>query len=520
MLGLDRGQSSSSSSSWSQRPPSSTASPRPIPSPSPPPLPRGECRFILLLPDVNGQRCACQGFRRHDTVPGSSCECGHQACYHVPETSREGIERQELEALRTRVLTLEGECDVRRVEEVRDRVERVEVMMGEGQARLDEDIRAVCRAVQGIHASVTRLQLMAAGRFLAHEDKIEGLLDRWTAIEGELERVRRRLTAIDDVTMRLEDRMGGGGERSRSRSNSEMIAALGDIPLVWTARVVMIPNQPWLGGEEVAWTVESTAYRRCLSRGLVREVVFGDVSAVSIKGAIEEIFTSALNGRNWMPLARGSASSTNSFTLEHLPLDDMHEHNQWDRDFLSQYCLIELRTTQTLYMTLSEDDLTWGEIRQLHMEDESKEDSSSWEHDEALDGPTTNGPTTTTTTTPTNHHPHQTIDDDDPPHTSPPSRVLRKRRSRSISTTAAQLPPLKKKRSFSGTLHFPSLPASSSSSGSSSASPTKEASLSSSSSSSSTIRPTRVRIHRSTRQIYHYGLCPSSSTTGTAAAVV
>ncbi len=368
MLGFDR---AASSSSLSHRPPSSTASPRPIPSPSPPPLPRGECRFILLLPDVNGQRCACQGFRRHDAVPGSSCECGHQACYHVPELSREGVGREELEALRTRVRALEGECDVRRVDDVRDRVERVEVMMGEGQARADEDIRAVCRAVQGIHASVTRLQLMAAGRFLAHEDKIEGLLDRWTAIEGELERVRRRLTAIDDVTMRLEDRMGesgDGGAMSQSTSTSEVVAkALGDIPLAWAARVVMIPNQPWLGEEEVGWMVGSTAYRRCLSRGLVQEAVFRDISSVSVRMTIEEVFASALAGRPWMPLARGGledGSSTTSLTLEQLPLD-MHDINRWDRDFLSQYCLVELGTTPTLYITLVEDDLTWAEIHQM-----------------------------------------------------------------------------------------------------------------------------------------------------------
>src|SRR5690625_4342381 len=50
-------------------------------------LPTGECRFILLHPSVPDQRCCCQGFRRNENLPGAICECGHQACYHVPRTT-------------------------------------------------------------------------------------------------------------------------------------------------------------------------------------------------------------------------------------------------------------------------------------------------------------------------------------------------------------------------------------------------------------------------------------------------
>lgn len=53
-------------------------------------LPAGGCQFILLHPSVSNQRCACQAYRRNQAIPGSVCECGHQACYHSPESLKTG----------------------------------------------------------------------------------------------------------------------------------------------------------------------------------------------------------------------------------------------------------------------------------------------------------------------------------------------------------------------------------------------------------------------------------------------
>lgn len=48
-------------------------------------LPKGDCRYILLEPEHQGRRCTCVGFALNRSVPGSSCECDHQACYHITE---------------------------------------------------------------------------------------------------------------------------------------------------------------------------------------------------------------------------------------------------------------------------------------------------------------------------------------------------------------------------------------------------------------------------------------------------
>jgi hypothetical protein len=50
-------------------------------------LPKGDCRYILLHPAVKGLRCACVGFALNWIIPGSTCDCGHHACYHSPDST-------------------------------------------------------------------------------------------------------------------------------------------------------------------------------------------------------------------------------------------------------------------------------------------------------------------------------------------------------------------------------------------------------------------------------------------------
>ncbi len=74
-------------------------------------LPKGDCRYILLHPKVEGLRCACVGFALNRSIPGSTCDCGHQACYHSHDTENASAEREELEALRKKIDFLEEELD-------------------------------------------------------------------------------------------------------------------------------------------------------------------------------------------------------------------------------------------------------------------------------------------------------------------------------------------------------------------------------------------------------------------------
>lgn len=403
MLGLDRAS-----------PPLSLPSqPRPSPTSTPPPplapssLPRGDCRFILLLPDVTGQRCACQGFRRNEALPGSSCECGHQACYHVPESRGEGVSRQEYDALLDRVASLEGgQLHTRWTDDdFRNRATALEGLVEQGQSRLSQDVRAACRAIQGLHASLSRLQLVASSRFVAHEDKIDGLIDRATALEDELRSVRGRVVAIDDLTMMLEDRLTemsspDGGDQPFASIEERLkaggapsirnsFAAENDIisPSSWTAQVVLVPT-PF---PKHIFSEQSKAHRRCTSRGLSREVTFVDRSGHTFQMTIETVFHEALKNRPWTPLAYRPSSC--SVPMSALGLEPLSEHLRqsasWGFDFLQEHQVLvgqpQKGSVRTLYITITDGaGFPWNEIRNLPKAHDSDDDC--WEHDEALDG--------------------------------------------------------------------------------------------------------------------------------------
>ncbi|KAL1900291.1 hypothetical protein Sste5346_002602 [Sporothrix stenoceras] len=73
-------------------------------------LPAGHCRYILLLPEVKGQRCGCAHFNLNRSTPGAICECGHLSCYHVSNGEPLSTsENQELSLIKQRLELLERE---------------------------------------------------------------------------------------------------------------------------------------------------------------------------------------------------------------------------------------------------------------------------------------------------------------------------------------------------------------------------------------------------------------------------
>ena len=446
MIGVDRGAS----------PAAPQSRPRSSPSPSSP-LPRGDCRFIVLRPDVGGQRCACQGFRRHGLVPGSSCECGHQACYHVPEPG------PDLALLQDRLVALEAERDARLIDDLRPRLKIVEAKVEHGQNGAEEDIRTVCRAVQGLHAELARWRRMASDRFLAHEDRIDGLLDRCGAMADELSVARARLVAMDDLTMRLEDGMSRRNRRlkasssssspsSSSASSSSASPTLPPTPpptsSTWSARVVLVPNRP-LPSEAVVHG--SMAYRRCLSRNLVRDLDFDDPSAATFRQTVQSTWHSVLDGRAWMPLAGRALNPDDDITLSSPHLEPLPSDQQqaflWDREFLSRCCLVDLvesvpptttTTIKAIYVTLVQGSMTWDDVRRLS-EPEPDPDPECWSL--VCGGGAASGNGGNASAAGIVVIVPETVR----------SMSYRKRRSISISSSSP-LPTPKKKRSFSGNL--------------------------------------------------------------------
>ncbi|KAJ3542691.1 hypothetical protein NM208_g3962 [Fusarium decemcellulare] len=69
-------------------------------------LPQGQCRYILTIPEIKGQRCGCMGFHHNTALPGATCYCGHFSCYHSA-TSFQKVS-DDLTTLKQRMRDLEG----------------------------------------------------------------------------------------------------------------------------------------------------------------------------------------------------------------------------------------------------------------------------------------------------------------------------------------------------------------------------------------------------------------------------
>ncbi len=354
--------------------------------------------------------------------------------------------RDEYNSLLDRVASLEAEREARLEEDWRERVKSVEASVERFQARVEEDIRSVCRTIQGIHDSVNRLEILASGRFVAQEDKIEGLMDRATAFDNELRSMRARIVAIDDVTMRLEDRLleqsfvgsgggsggieeavggaesGSGGHFATARSSrlltpeapaaaslspstavaerrADLVTAAHSSPSPpWKARVVLVPGnlESWSPAE-----LGSTAHRRCATRGLIRKLSFDDSSSLAFRTKVEEAFSAALKGRAWAPLAcRAPDTPVSPGSRAAAVLVPLARHFEtsgggselWDADFLLQNCSTlqfsgpPASQLPCIYIGLSDEVLTWGEVRSLPGHDGDGGDPQAWDHDESLDG--------------------------------------------------------------------------------------------------------------------------------------
>jgi hypothetical protein len=141
---------------------------------------------------------------------GSSCECGHQACYHVPEQENEGIARRELNALMARVVSLERELERERSGRnapVHERIIAVEEAVENFKAEQEENTKTMYRAMAGAYNSIRHYQANNSKRFLEYDDKIDGVADKTYAVGDELDSVQKHVGRIEDNVMGLEDRL-------------------------------------------------------------------------------------------------------------------------------------------------------------------------------------------------------------------------------------------------------------------------------------------------------------------------
>ncbi|TAQ83620.1 hypothetical protein B7494_g8054 [Chlorociboria aeruginascens] len=412
-------------------------------------LPNGGCRYILLHPEAKGLRCACVGFALNRSIPGSTCDCGHQACYHM-ETALVG--RQELDALTEKVARLEDELDRERQGrkgELFERLGQLEELVDKNKVDNEAELKSVYRGMGGLWHNVGLLQK----RTPFYDDRIEGLVD-------ELQRMRNRLIEIDDDSMHLEERVDMLENASTPALNIRSLRRKASTPPSYqvdtnsprtpkTEEPSSIASTPSLRPQDEgspiktqlyadkvasdgreSWTVhisllprlsqpfpfekDTAAYKRCLSRGLHRVVAVPDTDSHSFQTAVSDAFIEILRGRQWQPLVARICDAKNLRGLPMLrQLPESLIGQRYDVDFLKENCAVTDDSGKIidLYIAMCDHIISWRELRDLRVFLPGLE--TSWAYDTYLDGPpldtenltldsnTYDSSSTTTTTTTT-----------------------------------------------------------------------------------------------------------------------
>ncbi|KAL2136790.1 hypothetical protein VTI74DRAFT_1442 [Chaetomium olivicolor] len=445
-------------------------------------MPRGHCRYILLLPEIKGQRCACVGFSLNKGIPGSTCDCGHLACFHNkdPEASTDHKQKQELELLKKRIQHLEDQLSmghedvlnsvVSRLNEVEDHLEKSREEFGEqikgayrnvsmswrsieqGERRnqqQDEQLRQIYDKLRDHDEQLDRLhagQLELRDADLSLEERIENLTE--TLEEEEELRLAAALTARPSRRRSTSDTSrpnvplgplgagaapsdtshhhshhqpfhpsptgGGPSVNTNNRQGLGAGTALAGRPSQphphhphhptssrrpasssprpapsttgpWTVHISLLPH----AYVPMPFERNTTAYQRCLSRGLHQMVAVQARDAASFRSAVEKAFGAQfLRGREWMPL---QAKLCDAEQLVGLPmlrqLDEavLGDGRGWDYEFLRRYCaVVDVNgVIDSLYIAMRRNTISWHTLRHAPVFMEGLEDC--WKHDALLD---------------------------------------------------------------------------------------------------------------------------------------
>lgn len=345
-------------------------------------------------------RCACVGFALNRSIPGSTCDCGHLACYHTVEKETGVVEKQDMEDLKAQVALLRTQLELEKQQRL-ERQTQTEELLDKTKADVDAGFKGVYRDMSGIWHHVGILNK----RMPYFQDSIEGLVD-------DSQRMRNQLIEVDHASIRVEERVellessmstslprrrkastppstpGHGESRTEERAQSSSdgnktpqhlrtdhesshvesfrsrVSSVGADPSAWTVHVSLLPKytQPF------PFEKDTAAYKRCLSRGLHQVVVIPDSDSLSFKNAVSEAFFKILLGREWQPLVARICDAKNLLGLPMLrQLDDHLLGMDYDKEFLRKNCAVvdPSGKIQDLYIAMSTDTLSWDEIREV-----------------------------------------------------------------------------------------------------------------------------------------------------------
>lgn len=398
-------------------------------------LPEGNCRYIMTIPDIKGNRCACVTFTLNKALPGALCECGHLACFHQA-TADPPIDKRELELLRQRVQQLE-ELLARGSEKENEMVRRVSELEGVLESRIEE----IGQEIRKTYGNLNRAWHSIGGlekRSVGHEHKFQDVDAHLKNVDQELRRLHERQCELSDADISLEEQLleltesmeepvettptargrqrhasipdptpalsrspGATNRKQRPSSRRSMIPTTVTTPIL-PVRPHPAPPRSANSATSALWTVhisllpsislpfpferDTNAYKRCLSRGLHQVVAVNGTSSEAFVSAVSKAFGSLLRGRAWVPL---QAKLCDAETLQGLPmlrpLGPSLMDSRFDMDFLGTHCaVLDIHgTIDSLYIAMCRDSLSWHALRRSPVYLQGLE--ASWEYDPMLD---------------------------------------------------------------------------------------------------------------------------------------
>ncbi len=366
-------------------------------------LPQGECRYLLLHPEVRGQRCACVGFTLNRTTPGSSCDCGHQACYHIAVKEGRPTEREEIEGLKLQVQRLEQLLEQERdgiKQKLTTRLGELEEYVDKCKAEMESEVKTAYRGIEGLWHNVATLQRHAR----QHDDRIDALVDANQATQDDMQALQKRVIEVDDASMLLEERIDSltpldpARLRRKHKSSSPATGVMKiedtmnetqpiDNDIVsksWTAHVSLLPQ----ASQPFPFEKDTVAYKRALSRGLHRIIVIPGPDSQSFTQKVSSEFGPLLKGRRWMPLVAKICDAENLRglpMLRQLPSTQLDE-TLYDIEFLKKNCatLDVNGNILDLYIAMRDEAFSWPELHRSPPIIEGLE--ACWKYDTILDG--------------------------------------------------------------------------------------------------------------------------------------
>lgn len=187
-------------------------------------MPKGHCRYILLHPEIKGQRCACVSFSLNKGIPGATCDCGHLACYHNTEPEASIDQKHELELLKKRIRQLEdqlskGHEDV--LDSVVSRLNEVQDHLEKSRDEFSEQIKGAYRNVSMSWRSIEQ----ADRKNQQQAEQLRQVYDKLRDHDERLDRLHSEQLELRDADLSLEERIENLTETLEEEEEFRLAAA-------------------------------------------------------------------------------------------------------------------------------------------------------------------------------------------------------------------------------------------------------------------------------------------------------